>query len=307
MWGRRLGYLFGVVGCFVFFLFYKEWFSWLLLVGYLWLPILSLILSLPAICTASYSIHAPAQVRAGMPARASLRVDSVFPQAPYRCNLRLQNLLTGERYVGVPGELIPTEHCGQIRMECEKILVFDYLGLWRFSKKVQSADTVLVLPRPMPDRHIPAPEQLPVRSWKQKPGGGLSENYDLRPYRPGDELKQIHWKMSAKVGSLIYREALEPVQKQVVLTLTLSGTPEELDRKLGRVYGISGQLLHRGAPHVIHCRTGCGVLTLEIIDRKSQEQALRQLLGGTPTQGEADLTVHDALWQCRIGGGADED
>ena len=96
------------------------------------------------------------------------------------------------------------------------------------------------------------------------------------------------------------------MQKQVVLTLTLSGTPEELDRKLGRVYGISGQLLSRGAPHVIHCRTGCGVLTLEIIDRKTQEQALRQLLGGTPTQGEADLTVHDALWQCRIGGGADE-
>lgn len=306
MWGRRIGYLLGVAGCFVFFIFYKEWFSWLLLIGCLWLPMVSLLISLPAICMAKYQIHAPEEVRAGMPARASLGVDSLFPQPPVKCKLRLRNQLTGERYVGKPGELIPTEHCGQIRLECKKLYVFDYLGLWRFTKKVRTADTVLVLPRPLPDRHIPAPEQMPVRSWKTKPGGGLAESYELRPYRPGDELRQIHWKMSAKVGNLIYREALEPAQKQVVLTLTLSGTPEELDRKLGRVWGISAQLLSRGTPHIIYCHTAAGVMTAEIEDRKTQEHSLRRLLSGTPTQGEADLRVHDALWQCRIGGGPDE-
>lgn len=306
MLGRRIGYLLGLAGCFIFFLFYKEWFSWLLLVGYLWLPVLSLVLSLPAVFTGKIHIHAPEEVRAGMPARASLGVDSLFPRLPLKCKIRLENMLTGERYSGIPGELIPTEHCGQMVMQCSKLFVYDYLGLWKFPKKAQLRETVLILPRPLPDKHLPPPEQMPVRSWKVKPGGGTAENYDLRPYRPGDELRQIHWKMSAKVGSLIYREALEPAQKQVVLTLTLSGTPEELDRKLGRVYGISCQLLDRGAEHVIYCRSGGGLMTLEVTDRKSQEQAIKSLLTGKLTQGEADMTIHDALWQCRIGGGADE-
>lgn len=306
MLGRRICYLLGVVSCFVFFLFYKEWFSWLLLMGVLWLPVFSLLISLPALYTEKFQIHAPEEVRAGMPARASLGVDCLFPRLPMRCKIRLHNRLTGERYTGMPGELIPTDHCGKMTMECTGLWVYDYLGLWRFSKKAQLRETVHILPRSLPDRHIPSPEQMPVRSWKVKPGGGVAENYDLRPYRPGDELRQIHWKVSAKVGRLIYREAMEPAQKQVVLTLTLSGTPEQLDRKLGRVYGVSGQLLSRGAPHIIYCRTAGGILTLEVTDQKSQEQAIRSLIGGEPTQGEADLSIHDALWQCRIGGGPDE-
>ena len=306
MLGRRICYLVGVVSCFVFFLFYKEWFSWLLLVGVLWLPFLSLLISLPALHTEKFHIHAPEEVRAGMPARASLGVDCFFPRLPMRCSIRLHNRLTGERYTGMPGELVPTDHCGQMDIECSGLWVYDYLGLWRFSKKAKMHAVVDIFPRSLPERHIPTPEQMPVRSWKVKPGGGVAENYDLRPYRPGDELRQIHWKVSAKVGSLIYREAMEPAQKRVVLTLTLSGTPEELDRKLGRVQGVSTQLLNRGAPHIIYCQTEAGILTLEVTDMKSQEQAMRSLISGKPTQGEAELTAHDALWQCRIGGGADE-
>lgn len=32
--------------------------------------------------------------------------------------------------------------------------------------------------------------------------------YDLRPYRVGDPLKQIHWKLTAKVDELTVREPL---------------------------------------------------------------------------------------------------
>jgi len=304
--GRRIAYLLGVVFCLVFFVFYKEWFSWLLLVGYLWLPVLSLVLSLPAICTVKLRIQAPAQVRAGMPARANLALACLLPPVPIRCRLRLHNRLTGDSYLGAPGELIPTEHCGLMVMECQKLHVYDYLGLWRFPKKAQLQEQILILPRPLPDKQIPAPEQLPVKAWVAKPGGGLAENYDLRPYRPGDELRQIHWKLSAKAGSLIYREALEPAQKQVVLTLTLSGTPEQLDRKLGRVYGVGTQLLERGVPYRIRCQTALTLLDLEVLDRKDQEQAMLALLTGKPTQGEAEPDARDALWQCRIGGDGHE-
>ena len=44
-----------------------------------------------------------------------------------------------------------------------------------------------------------------------------------------------------------------------------------------------------------------------VLPVETQEQAMRSLLTGSPTRGEAELTIHDALWQCRIGGGQDED
>ena len=306
MTGRRICYLLTVAIGFVFFCFYQQWFSWLLLVGILWLPLVSLLLSLPAICTARVRIRAPEQTRAGMPARASLQIEGLFPQMPIRCKVGLENRLTGERYVGKPGELIPTDHCGLMVLQCRKLWFYDYLGLWRFSKTAQIQEKVYILPRPLPEQQLPAPEQMPVRAWKPKPGGGNAEYYDLRPYRPGDELRQIHWKLSAKAGQWIYREAMEPVQKRVILSLTLSGSPEELDRKLGRMLGVSCQLLAQGVAHQVCCHTGAGLLELDICDRDSQESALYALLEGTPTQGEAHSCVTEALWHCRIGGEPDE-
>ena len=97
MTGRRICYLLTVAIGFVFFCFYQQWFSWLLLVGILWLPLVSLLLSLPAICTARVRIRAPEQTRAGMPARASLQIEGLFPQMPIRCKVGLENRLTGER------------------------------------------------------------------------------------------------------------------------------------------------------------------------------------------------------------------
>lgn len=306
MIGRRICYLAGVACSFVFFCFYKEWFSWLLMIGLLWLPVVSLLISLPAICTARVRIQAPEQVRSGLPARASLVLEGPFPPPPMKCVLALENKLNKERFTGSPGELIPTEHCGLVEMSCRKLWFYDYLGLWRFSRQAQVQSQVLVWPRAMPERHIPSPEELPVRAWKPKPGGGLAENYDLRLYRPGDELRQIHWKASAKVGKWIYKEALEPVQKQVILSLSLSGAPEELDRKLGRLLGISIQLLERGVPHRVMTQTGAGLLEHEVVDRKTQEQAVTEILNGVPGEEERHIDHPDALWLCRIGGGPDE-
>lgn len=306
MLGRRISYLAALVLCFVFYCFYTEWFSWLLFVGLLWLPVVSLLLSLAAICTAKILIHTPEEVRAGMPARVSLELLCPLPQVPVKCRLRLHNRLTGERFVGKPGEHVPTIHCGPVVLECDPVYVYDYLGLWRFSKKAPDTNLIYVLPRPMPDLALPTEETIPVQSWKPKPGGGFAENHDLRPYRPGDDMRNIHWKMSAKVQDLIYREALEPVQKNILLQLTLSGTPEELDRKLGRLLGLSQALLARDTHHRIRCFTETGVLDLAVSDRKSQEAALLAVLDGTPTAGETSAPAADALWQCYIGGGPDE-
>ena len=306
MWSRRILYLASLLFCLVFYVFYKEWMAWILLLSVAGLPWLSLLMSLPAMLTVKAQLRCPRSVRMGVPARTGLKLECKFPQPPVSCKIRLHHSLTDAVFVGQPGELIPTDHCGVMSISYDRLQIYDYLCLFRRNLKRPDKTEVYIEPKPIPTREALHFSGKSVSLWRPKPGGGFSENHDLRPYRPGDELRQIHWKISAKVGDLIYREALEPAQKQVVLTLTLSGTPEELDRKLGRVQGISIQLLSHGTPHIIYCRTASGTLTLEVNDRKTQEQAIRTLLTGKPTEGEADMTIQDALWQCRIGGGPDE-
>lgn len=306
MLGRRVTYLAVLLSSFVFYCFYKEWFSWLMLVAVGWLPIFGLLLSLPAMLTARVSFSAPAEVRTDLPARTVLDVRCPLPKPPVRCKIRLHNLLTDERFTGLPGEHVPTTHCGLVRVWCTRIWIYDYLGLFRIPVKQKPVCTVYVLPKTILDREPKPEEQQPVTNWRPKPGGGFAENHDLRPYRPGDDLRQIHWKISAKVGQLVYREALEPVQKDVLLCLTLSGDPDSLDRKLGRVLGLSRRLLEQGIAHNIRCTIKDELLHLPVTDRNSQEQALRTLLEGPATTGESVPENLDALWQCYIGGGPDE-
>ena len=85
----------------------------------------------------------------------------------------------------------------------------DPLGLVRALRPVPASDTLLVLPRryPLPALSLPGARRY-------QPGGialassvGDSEEFvSLREYRPGDPLKRIHWRSSARIGRAVVRE-----------------------------------------------------------------------------------------------------
>lgn len=302
MWGRRFFYLLSLLGCVIFYAFYREWFSWLLLMTIFLLPWFSLVLSLPALLTAQATLRCPDTVRMGVPVRTALQIDCRFPIPPVSCRLRLYNSLTDSRYVGKAGELIPTEHCGCITISYDRLLVYDYLGL--FCRRLRKGESTRVYVEPKPVSAF-LPESFEGRHislWKPKPGGGFSENHDLRQYRPGDDLRGIHWKMSAKTGTLIYREPIEPAQKGYLLTLSLHGDPDTVDRKMGQLLWFSQSLLQRGCDHQVSCQTGAGILHFQVCDRTSADTCLHTLLRSKKAAQEQKIHKQNALWQHHIGG-----
>ena len=306
MWGRRLFYLLSLLGAVVFYGLYREWFSWLLLVTVFLLPWFSLILSLPAILSAQATLRCPDAMRVGVPVRTSLQVTCSFPTPPVTCRLRLYNSLTDSRYVGKAGELIPTDHCGCMTISYDRLFVYDYLGL--FCRRLRKGDAtgVYIEPKPVPTG---LPEQLQSRTvslWKPKPGGGFSENHDLRLYRPGDDLRSIHWKMSAKTGKLIYREAIEPAQKGYLLTLTLYGDAATMDKKLGQLLWLNHTLLQRNCDHEVQCRTGSGVFSYHVDNFAHAQEGLKILLRSAPAKSEGETGKQNVLWQYHIGGDGHE-
>lgn len=306
MWGRRLVYLMTLVGCLVFYGFYKEWFSWLLLLTVLLLPLFSLAVSLPAMLTVQAHLRCPDRVRLGVPLRTALQLESKGVTPPVSSRIRLRNNLTDARYVGAPGERIPTEHCGLMTISYDRLFVYDYLGL--FCRRLRKGDscTVYIEPKPVPCGKVPDFAGKAVSGWRPKPGGGFSEHHELRLYRPGDDLRNIHWKLTTKTGKLVYREAMEPLRKGRLLTMTLSGTPKQLDRKLGQLLHLSQEMLSRQMEHEVLCVTGEGQVRFSVHDAASWEQGLCAILRSRPAKTEAGAEQENVLWQHHIGGDGHE-
>ena len=93
---------------------------------------------------------------------------------------------------------LPTHHAGAYVCSLEKGRVYDYLGIFCFPFKLPALGELVVLPEEIPPEETPSLTQLTARQYRAKPAGGFSEIHDLRDYRPGDSMRDIHWKVSAR-------------------------------------------------------------------------------------------------------------
>ncbi len=270
------------------------------------LPWFSLLVSLPAMMTVQAGLRCPETVGMGVPAKTALQISCRFPAPPIHCRIKLYHHLTGSSYIGKPGERIPTEHCGCMRISCNRLFATDYLGLFRRRLHNDGAVCVYIHPKAVP---CSLPEHLygqAVSLWKPKSGGGFSENHELRPYRPGDDLRSIHWKMTAKTGKLIYREPIVPLQEGCLLSLTLCGDAHILDKKLGQLSWLNHTLLQRHCAHEVQCHTADGIVRYRVDSRRAAEEGLNTLLCSRAAQGEFVPTPFPGQQQYRIGGDGNE-
>lgn len=306
MAGRRVIYLTALLGCLVFYYFYREWFSWFLLMLIFLLPLLSLVLSLPAALTTRYTIVSPDWVALGQTASAQVQFSGPLPVPPFRGKLRATHKITGQSWYLPKNAALPTALCGQLVIEVTKPRFYDYLGLIRLNIRRKSNAVTYVWPKPTPLTVKPDFLLQTPQRWKPKPGGGFAENHELRLYRPGDNLQQLHWKLSAKTGKLILREAMESIHKPIRLTLDLYAGGS-INRKLGILLWIGKLLCSRGLPYEIAVLTNEGILTWQVSGEDTLTSALRALLA-CPAAGVGSIRELAApgYRQFHIGGEGDE-
>ena len=300
-------YLAVMLGLIVFYIAYQQWMAWLLLLAVLWLPAFSLLVSLPAMLTVRLSAGHGGTIPTGTAIKAQAWASCRLPLPRFRCRIRAIRSTTGESWSLYGGDPLPTEHCGRLECRLEKCYVYDYLGMFRIKiRKLQNSAFIL---RPMPvAMQVPTDlDRYMAQSWRPKPGGGFAENHELRLYRPGDSLNQVHWKLTAKTGKFIIREAMEPTSRRMLLTLDLKGDAGALDRKLGRLTWMGRHLLDQGLRYEIHALTGKGIEKMTVVSESDLEKAVDRLLC-QPVAKEGSIRDQKitATWQCHIGGGADE-
>ncbi len=300
-------YLTLLLGAVVFCILNGRWLSWFLFLAVAAAPLLSLLTSLPAMRSSQMELFVPTRLPIGCEASATAHIRSKWLQLPFCIKLSIFQPLTGEIRLISPGDPLPTDHCGSLMIAVETAFCCDLLGLWRHKLSRPDPLRMYVMPVPIP-HEVPADlAQHLAFSWKPKAGGGYSEQHELREYRPGDNLNQIHWKLSAKTGDFIIREPMEPLHNRLLLTMDLRGTPAELDRKLGQLLWIGEYLLDEALRFSVLVLTGDGSLEQDVTSQADLRTCLEALLCA-PCATAGTILTHNtpAVWRCHIGGASDE-
>ena len=300
-------YLAALAGCGVFYIAYGEWFSFLALVCLLGLPWLSLLVSLPAILCFQMSPAGPEVLTLGETEELWLLGTDPLPMPPFRGKIILRRCITAEQWRYKVGRGLYADHCGGIVATVEKGRICDYLGLFSFPVRKKAQKLLLIRPEPVSIPNLPDLQRYLAGAWRPKFGGGFAENHELRLYRPGDSLNQVHWKLSAKTGKLILREPMEPERGLVLLTMNLRGTGEELNRKFGRLLWLGSYLLEQNVHFEIRALTEKGIEQFPVTAEPELTKAIDSLLcARAAAEGDIRERSYRASWQYHIGGGPDE-
>ena len=318
---NRIFYGLFLLAAVVFHSFYTGWFSFFLLLFSVLLPVFSLLVSLPAMLRAAYTPQLPLRCFCGQDAQFALQPSSAsrLPVSCCRLHLLVSDAVGGTQqaeWLTLAGTLrfslrVDTRHAGQQTFRVDRARVYDALGLVGLPLQLLTACSIAVEPEPLEPAELPNLSQFQYRSYHPKPGGGFSEIHDLREYRPGDSLHEIHWKLSAKTDKLIVREAEEPNRGLIVLSFDFSGSRAQLDSTLRQLLWLSGWLTDREVVHQIDWLDPDTLepQTKQIRAPQDLQELLRALLqthltGDTPTI--AQRLYPNADWRYHIQSAAQE-
>jgi len=307
MWARRIIYSFALAGAALFAVLYPFWFSWYLFVLLIILAAFDFLISLPGMLKRRIIFSAPKVLKHN---EDGALVITTLAEKPYpaRCvkawlkvsgddfKIRRQFLFSAEQ--GSRYEVaLDTTRSGVTVFTIGRIRTVSIIGLFCLPAKVDCRAAVLVLPEPVKPPHTVAlPRGVILRP---KPGGGFSEDYDLRGYRKGDPIRSVHWKVSAKFDSLIIREALVPPAHSRLIHIERWAGAGQRDLILGRLLWVSAYLLKWDLPHYV--RLGSGGPITEVAKAEDLYEYLYFVLGGTEKSVPAapDIPVRFA-WLFRI-------
>ncbi len=314
---NRLLYLTALAAAAIFFLASGTWFSWILLLILAALPWVSLLTSLPAIRKLRLHAQLPERTEVGANTVLHLWLTGLkllpLPEARLRINLRSRDQEKDVRYLSrlsrSDGVLpLDTDHCGFLEPSfLKKCQVYDSLGLFRFRLRTPQLHRMAILPEAVKPDPMPDLESFLNLQMKPKPGGGFAEVHDHRPYRPGDPVKDIHWKLSLKTEELIVREPLEPARRRIVLALATPTDPETRDRGIGELRWLCGWLFTKGIRHTLAWMDGTALQTREIASEADVDEAVAAVCCAEPDTAPLPSPLPlraDWLYVAGQGGGA---
>ncbi len=156
------------------------------------------------------------------------------------------------------------DQIGKLRIKAESLQLSGMLGL--FQKKLSCRDKEEVI------YSFPVRQQIKTAVSEAMPTEEVEESTEsnkkgirrdnllgVREFVPGDTLKQIHWKLSARQGDFYVKEYSEDLRFEHVILVDVSGLCQEDEQHLQEGYnqlaGVSYDLIRKNVVHqIVICR-----------------------------------------------------
>lgn len=117
-------------------------------------------------------------------------------------------------------------HCVCLEIRPDQLVVTDFLGLFQRRGWVdtQQIKSVFLLPQALGSQQISLDAQslFPREDGSSETRGSEAADIsEIRSYQEGDNLKLVHWKLTARLNELMVRELTDAAQKLTWLYLNL--------------------------------------------------------------------------------------
>ena len=191
-------------------------------------------------------------------AKALIVVEDVYFGKKKKRWMKLADVSRGESELF---RFIAFSEAGLYRVRLKKLRLYDLTGLFYSHVRCKSEKQVQIMPKLY---DVPVRMSMAVRNFygesdvydEHRPGHDNSELFQIREYRKGDRLQNIHWKLTAKQDDIMVKEHSLPKACPVVLFLTYR--PRRKNKRKGTLFAfleigasISFSLMDAGCPHYV--------------------------------------------------------
>jgi len=191
---------------------------------------------------------------------------------PDKLETRIRSALDGSLYE----EVIPEKRCLSNKI-IRQFSVFDVLGFCRFTWRQSQDASIRALPQVNTIKQLPLLRSLTAEDGIPSPTGEPEgDRMEIRPYAPGDSVKNIMWKVFARNRQLNVRLPENSVfQSNRTIAYLLSSRNDEAAAAIARVALESGALGEDWRFGADGSESACASLD-EALDKVAQSRALDQ-------------------------------
>lgn len=149
------------------------------------------------------------------------------------------------------------KYCGLAQIRVKKVRIYDWLTLFRWSRRVNQRQSVVVLPEytlmPIKNRNSVWHDiSNSSRFHSTLVGEDPSEIVGFHSLQPGDKLQRVHWKLSAKSEDLMVKDFGMPLCSRVCLYVDMNyQTREEYSDRMTMSLSVGLSLLDAGCPFTL--------------------------------------------------------
>lgn len=185
--------------------------------------------------------------------RIQLKTENLFYGTSSMITVSMPVKMHGKSVLQLP---VQGKELGRICFRCESLRIQDMLGMIYCETEIHTECDVCIIPDSGKLEEIEVTGFLSGAAEteeSQSKGSDFTEISDIREYIPGDRIRDIHWKLSAKQEIWMVKERIAMAGSEMVVLAEIPFQKQQTELVLEMVYRLCRKLIVESRPVCLLC------------------------------------------------------